>query len=104
MELPSLVKRKSRKSSSDSGSDSPNLKARKEEKELEEEETNAETKFDLSFCISCRDSPFFLFILWLLTLLWSISVFLPTWYKTCQLHYRVTKPYFVFKHILDIVL
>ena len=38
MELPFLIKRKSRKSSSDSSSDSPDFKRRKEEKELEEEE------------------------------------------------------------------
>ena len=47
MELLSLIKRKSRKRSSDSSSDSPDFKRRQEEKELEEEEIteiNAENR------------------------------------------------------------
>jgi len=44
MELLSLIKRKSRKSSSDRSSDSPDFKRRKEEKEFQEEEINAENR------------------------------------------------------------
>ena len=44
MELLSLIKRKSRKSSSGSSSESPDFKRRNEEKEFQEEEINAENR------------------------------------------------------------